>query len=74
MAVTRLKRKERRNISKAKARVKSIKRLSKMPVIKNVDIEAIKAEFDKKTAKPAKKAAKVEEVAVEESPKAESAE
>ena len=61
MAVTRLERKGQKNKSRAKARVKTIKRLGLFPVIKNVDVEAIKAEF----AKP-KKAEKKEEAPVEE--------
>ncbi|MEO9477920.1 MAG: hypothetical protein ABJG41_20420 [Cyclobacteriaceae bacterium] len=81
MAVTRLERKGRKNKSRAKARVNTIKRLNSGPVIKNVDIEAIKAEFDKKPAKKSapKKAAKEEvkevvaEAVVEETPKAEAA-
>jgi hypothetical protein len=50
MAVTRLKRKEKRNRAKANNRVNAIKQLTKKPVIKNVDIEAIKAEFAAKAA------------------------
>ncbi len=50
MAVTRLKRKELRNRAKANNRVKAIKQLTKKPIIKNVDIEAIKAEFAAKAA------------------------
>lgn len=55
MAVTRLERKGRKNKARAKARVATIKRLSATPVVKNVDIEAIKAEFEAKK-KPAKAA------------------
>ncbi len=51
MAVTRLERKGRKNKARAKARVKRIKSLNFAPVIKNVDVEAIKAEFAKKGAK-----------------------
>ena len=65
MAVTRLKRKEKKNVARAKARVKEIKRLNKKPVIKNVDIEAIKAEFASKSTKVEKKAAKKEEPVAE---------
>lgn len=53
MGVTRLKRKDLRNKSKAKNRVKGMKQLTATPVIKNVDIEELKASFEK----PAKKAA-----------------
>jgi hypothetical protein len=42
MAVTRLKRKERRNKTKAATRKSTIKRLLATPVIKNVDIEKLK--------------------------------
>ena len=55
MAVTRLERKGRKNKSRAKARVKRIKSLNEAPIVRNVDIEAIKAEFANKAAKPAKK-------------------
>ncbi len=74
MAVTRLERKGRRNISRAKNKVISVKRLNAMPVIKNVDIEEMKKSFvaapatKTKAEAPAKEEveAKVEEVAVEE--------
>ena len=52
MAVTRLERKGRKNKSRAKARVATIKRLNQAPVLKNVDVEAIKAEFAKTEEKP----------------------
>jgi hypothetical protein len=45
MGVTRLKRKDRVNKAVANNRVAEIKRLQQKPVIKNVDVEAIKAEF-----------------------------
>ncbi len=78
MAVTRLERKGRKNKNVAKKRVNTMKRLSVKPVIKNIDVEAVKAEFDaaskpaakKKTTKKAEKP-QVEEVASE---KAESTE
>lgn len=60
MAVTRLERKGRRNISRAKNRVSNIKRLNTVPTIKNVDVEAIKKEFAKNAPK-AKKADQKEE-------------
>ena len=45
MAVTRLERKGRKNKAVAKKRVKNIQRLNEKPVIKKVDIEAIKTSF-----------------------------
>ncbi len=75
MAITRLERKGRKNISRAKARVNTIKRLNAVPPIKNVDVEAIKAEFEKKLAAeaapkkekaPAKKEVKAEPEVVAE--------
>jgi hypothetical protein len=45
MGITRLKRKDRRNSAKANKRVADIKRICTKPVIKNVDVEAIKASF-----------------------------
>ena len=51
MAVTRLERKWMRNVSKAKRKKQVIKSLLRIPVIKNVDVEAIKKEFEKKSVK-----------------------
>jgi hypothetical protein len=48
MAVTRLKRKDKRNFAKANLRVATIKRLTARPVIKNVDIEELKKSFEQK--------------------------
>ncbi|WP_375586008.1 hypothetical protein [Cyclobacterium xiamenense] len=48
MAVTTLKRKLRRKRQAQNARVLKIKQLNAKPVIKNVDIEAIKKEFSEK--------------------------
>ena len=62
MAVTRLERKGRKNKNVAKNRVATIQRLSFVPVIKNVDVDAIKKEFDAKKAEPAVKAEKAEKV------------
>lgn len=45
MAVTRLKRKARRNVSRAKARIAKIKRLNAKPEINNVDVQEIKKSF-----------------------------
>lgn len=64
MAVTRLKRKELRNRSKAGARQKKIKQLTAVPVIKNIDIEEIKREFEAKVS--AKKGAAKPKTAKEE--------
>ncbi|MDW7690606.1 hypothetical protein R9C00_22395 [Flammeovirgaceae bacterium SG7u.111] len=69
MAITRLKRKAKRNKSRAKNRVETIKRLNAKPVIKNVDIEDLKKDFApvaeekpaKKKAAPKKEAAPVAE-------------
>lgn len=79
MAVTRLERKGRKNKAKASKRNQSIKLLNRKPVIKNVDIEEIKAEFsklgDSKKAEPkAEKKEPVKKAAAkkEEAPKAES--
>lgn len=48
MAVTELKRKGRKNKSTANNRVARIKNLLRKPIVKNVDVEAIKAEFEAK--------------------------
>lgn len=66
MGVTRLKRKDLRNKSKAKNRIKTMKQLTAKPVIKNVDLEELKANFEK----PAKKSApaKAAKAAKEEKP------
>lgn len=42
MAVTRLKRKDLRNKAKANARKAKIKQITKVPVIKKVDIEELR--------------------------------
>ncbi len=42
MAVTRLKRKEKKNKTVSKARTTSIKRLTTVPVIKKIDLEELK--------------------------------
>ncbi len=55
MAVTRLKRKAKRNKTRAAVRQANMKNLNAKPVIKSVDVEAIKAEFAGKSAAPAKK-------------------
>ncbi|MFT7029672.1 MAG: hypothetical protein ACJA2C_001060 [Marinoscillum sp.] len=66
MAITRLERKGKKNISRAKNKVISVKRLNAMPVIKNVDIEEMKKSFaapvkDKEAEAPANEAVAVEE-------------
>jgi hypothetical protein len=48
MAVTRLKRKLKKNKINAARRQERIKHLSKKPVIKNLDIEEIKKSFTQK--------------------------
>jgi hypothetical protein len=63
MAVTRLKRKGKRNKAVAKARVQRIKQLTAKPPVKNVDAEALKAAFTKKTTKKAEAAPAEEAVA-----------
>jgi hypothetical protein len=63
MAVTRLQRKHRRNRARANQRVANIKLLTATPVIKNVDIEEIKASFEK--AAPKAKATKAKKEAEE---------
>ncbi|MFK7900214.1 MAG: hypothetical protein AB8B61_05610 [Cyclobacteriaceae bacterium] len=57
MAVTRIERKLRRKRAQQNAKAATIKRLNAQPVIKQVDVEAMKAEFAAKAKKPAKKAA-----------------
>ena len=45
MAITRLKRKDRKNKARANNKQTVIKQLLKTPVIKNVDIDALKAQY-----------------------------
>jgi hypothetical protein len=75
MAITRLKRKEKRNRVKSKVRRVNIQRLNAVPVIKSVDVDKIKEEFAENLKKPAAKkveAPKAEVKAKEvEAPKAE---
>jgi hypothetical protein len=57
MGVTRLKRKDRKNKARANNRVAKIKQLLSTPVIKNVDVEELKANFNQSgEAKKAEKA------------------
>jgi len=72
MSVTRLKRKHRKNIARANNKQNIIKNLLRTPVLKNVDIEELKANFPKKGGavaavkeKAAQVAEKVKEVAAE---------
>ena len=53
MAVTRLKRKGKRNKLTAFKRQERIKQLTKKPVIKNMDIEKLKASFPQQQDKQA---------------------
>lgn len=46
MGVTRLKRKDRKNKARANNKVARIKQLLSIPVIKNVDVEELKAQFN----------------------------
>jgi len=48
MAITRLKRKDRKNKSRATNKISKIRYLNRKPVIKQVDIEKIKDEFTHK--------------------------
>lgn len=72
MAITRLKRKGRKNKLTSKRRIQKLALESAKPVIKNIDIEAVKAEFKATPAKVEKKEsapkveAKVEAPAKEE--------
>lgn len=47
MGGTSIKRKERKNRVKSKKRLEAVRRLTKRPVLKNIDIEAIKEDFTK---------------------------
>ncbi|QJX45452.1 hypothetical protein HMJ29_00275 [Hymenobacter taeanensis] len=51
MSVTRLKRKHRKNIARANNKQRVIKQLLLTPVLKNVDIEELKARFTTSAAK-----------------------
>ena len=50
MGVTELKRKARRNRAIATNKITAIKQLTRKPIIRNVDVEAIKASFAEKKA------------------------
>lgn len=61
MAVTRLKRKGKKNKTVSSQRTSAIKRLTATPVIKNVDVEALKEGFSTNGgSKPASKSKKEE--------------
>lgn len=49
MAITRLKRKDRKNKARANNKQTVIKQLLRVPVIKNVDVEELKAQFGNKS-------------------------
>ena len=51
MAVTRLKRKNRKDKAKAAVRRQTLKIQNFQPVMKNVDVEAVKEEFKAKVSK-----------------------
>jgi hypothetical protein len=61
MGGTALKRKARKNIARAKAKNHAIKVRGFKPVIKTVDVEAIKEEFKKKLSSAKPKVEKVKE-------------
>ena len=65
MAVTRLKRKAKRNKTRARVRQETIQRLNTKPVIKSVDVEEIKEEFKKGSKGSAKADTKKEEAKAE---------
>ncbi len=65
MAITRLKRKDRKNKARANNKQRVIKQLLTTPVIKNVDVEALKAQFAPTSATPAAKPASVAETTPE---------
>ncbi|QMU28517.1 hypothetical protein [Adhaeribacter radiodurans] len=67
MAVTRLKRKDRKNKARANNKQRIIKQLLATPVIKNVDVDALKAQFSASApaAAPAPVAATTTEASAE---------
>jgi CRISPR/Cas system Type II protein with McrA/HNH and RuvC-like nuclease domain len=70
MAITRLKRKARRNKQRSADRVNKIKQLTQTPVLVNVDKEELKASFATAATEEAPKAKKAKAVK-EEAPEAE---
>ncbi len=67
MTVTRLKRKDRKNLARAVNKTRVIKQLLYRPVIKNVDAEVLQAKYGTTTAAPkAAVAAPQKEVAAAE--------
>lgn len=75
MSVTRLKRKHRKNIARANNKQHIIKNLLRTPVLKNVDLDELKARFTtpEATAPAAKAEAPAAPVAKEEAPAAKEA-
>jgi hypothetical protein len=73
MGATSLKRKARKNRVVAQQRVDTIQRLQTQPVIKNVDVDAIKAEFAKTAKKPEAKKETAAKEDKAEAPKAKKA-
>jgi hypothetical protein len=82
MAVTRLKRKDRKNKAIANNRIERVKQLLRVPVIANVDPEELKAQFKnnkgasaktEKTASAKAEKAPAKEEKTEEAPAQESA-
>ena len=71
MAVTRLKRKHRKNIARANNKQRVIKQLLATPVIKNVDVEELKAQFKSNPETGAVKKEKGASAAQTETPKVE---
>ena len=61
MSTTTIKRKALRNRVKAKQRKATIKRLSSKPILKNIDVEAIKSTFGKTDTKKTLKKTAVSE-------------
>ena len=71
MSVTRLKRKHRKNIARANNKQRVIKQLLLTPVLKNVDIEELKASFNGGAA-PAATETKAEKAAARSKKQADS--
>ena len=71
MAVTRLIRKTRKNRARSNNRIQGIAHFTKQPVVKAVDVEELKKEFEAAPAE--KKAPKKAAKKAEEAPKAEAA-
>ncbi|QCR24981.1 hypothetical protein C1N53_08810 [Pontibacter sp. SGAir0037] len=65
MGVTRLKRKDRKNKARANNKVARIKQLLKVPVIKNVDMDELRAQFGEAPKNVEAPAATTEETSAE---------